>query len=207
MTTAALRRRRLARALAPAVGLLAAGLLVWQGSYAAFSANTDATNNVWQAGQLVLTNNGGGTTYAATTTAVFGGNPIRPGDTGTTCLTVKSTGNLSGTLKMYLASLADSTPSLGSQILLTVDEAAVSSDVQANCTGFPSTGVTNVATNVSLTSFPTTYTTAGGGVAIAGGTVLEAYRVTWTFQTTGSNANDNNLQGKSVTAAFRWEIQ
>lgn len=47
MTNAALRRRRLARAIAPAVGLLAAGLLVWQGSYAAFSASTNATNNVW----------------------------------------------------------------------------------------------------------------------------------------------------------------
>jgi len=207
MTTAALRRRRLARAIAPAVGLLAAGLLVWQGSYAAFSASTNATNNVWQAGQLVLANNGGGSTYSATTTAVFGGNPIRPGDTATTCLTVKSTGNLSGTLKMYLSSLTDSTPSLGSQILLTVDAASVTSDVQANCTGFPTTGVTNIATNVALTSFPTTYAGASTGVSIAAGTVLEAYRVTWTFQTTGSNANDNLLQGKSATAAFTWEIQ
>ena len=35
------RRRRVLRAVAPVAGLLAVGLLVWQGSYAAFSATTN----------------------------------------------------------------------------------------------------------------------------------------------------------------------
>ena len=44
------RRRRALRAAAPVAGLLAAGLLVWQGSYAAFSATTSNTNDAWSTG-------------------------------------------------------------------------------------------------------------------------------------------------------------
>ena len=36
-------QRRLVRAVAPVAGLLAAGLLVWQGSTAAFTATTNNT--------------------------------------------------------------------------------------------------------------------------------------------------------------------
>ena len=57
-------RRRALRAVAPVAGLLAAGLLVWQGSYAAFSATTDNAADAWTTGSLALTNNGGGTTYS-----------------------------------------------------------------------------------------------------------------------------------------------
>ena len=58
------RKRHLIRIIAPAVGLLAAGLLVWQGSYAAFSATTVDTNNAWSSGSLVLQNNGGTATLS-----------------------------------------------------------------------------------------------------------------------------------------------
>ena len=107
------RRRRVVRATAPAFGLLAAGLLVWQGSYAAFSATTVDTNNAWSSGSLALTNNGGGAVYSAATSATFGGNNLKPGATGTTCLTVKSVGTAAGNLAMYESSLVDSAPSLG----------------------------------------------------------------------------------------------
>jgi hypothetical protein len=200
------RRRRVVRATAPAFGLLAAGLLVWQGSYAAFSATTQDNSNVWSSATLSLTNNGGGAVYAGTQTATFGGANLKPGATGTTCLTVKSIGTSAGTLAMYESALADSAPSLGAQIKLTIDQGVPASDVQANCVGFPAV-FTNVATNVPLSTYPTTYATATGPVAIATGTVLEAYRVTWTFATTGTNVGDNLLQGKSVTAGFTWELQ
>jgi hypothetical protein len=201
------RRRRVVRATAPAFGLLAAGLLVWQGSYAAFSATTQNNNDTWSSASLSLTNNGGTAVYAATTTASFGGANLKPGATATTCLTVKSVGTSAGTMAMYESALADSAPSLGAQIKLTIDAATVASDVVANCTGFPAAGLTNVATNVPLTTIPTTYATATGPIAVATGTVLTAYRVTWTFATTGTNAGDNLLQGKTVTAGFTWELQ
>jgi hypothetical protein len=201
------RRRRVVRATAPAFGLLAAGLLVWQGSYAAFSATTVDTNNAWATGSLALTNNGGGAVYSASTSATFGGNNLKPGSTGTTCLTVKSVGTSAGTLAMYESSLVDSAPSLGAQIQLTVTEGVPATDVLANCVGFPVAGVTTVATNQPLSTFPTTFATATGTTAVATGTVLEAYKVVWTFVSTGTNPGDTALMGKTATAGFTWEIQ
>ena len=199
------RRRRVVRATAPAAGLLAAGLLVWQGSYAAFSATTVDTNNAWSSGSLVLQNNGGTAAYSAATSATFGGTNLKPGATGTTCLTVKSTGNSAGNLAMYESALADSAPSLGAQIQLTITAGVPATDVQANCTGFPAV-FTTVATNQPLSTFASTYAT-GVPIAVATGTVLEAYKVVWTFATTGTNVGDSALMGKTVTAGFTWELQ
>ena len=200
------RRRRLVRATAPAAGLLAAGLLVWQGSYAAFSATTVDTGNAWASGSLVLQNNGGTGTYAAATSASFGGNNLKPGSGNTTCLTVKSTGTAAGNLAMYESSLADSAPSLGAQIQLSITAGVPASDVQANCTGFPVAGLTTVATNQPLSTFANTYAT-GVAIPVAAGTVLEAYKVTWTFASTGTNPGDSALMGKTVTSGFTWELQ
>ncbi|HXR42071.1 MAG TPA: hypothetical protein VN738_06650 [Acidothermaceae bacterium] len=199
------RRRRVVRAFAPAVGLLAAGLLVWQGSYAAFNATTQNTTNTWGSGTMTLTNNGGGATYSGSTSATFGGTNLKPGDSnGTgTCLTVKSTGSIAGAMHLYLSSLADSSPSLAGKLNLTITAGVPASDVQSNCTGFPTTGVSTVYSG-TLAAMPATYAaSAGTNVAVASGTVLEAYKLVWTFDSTA----DNTYQGKTATAAFTWELQ
>ena len=201
------RRRRAVRAAAPAFGLMAAALLVWQASSAAFSATTANNSDVWTAGTLSLQNNGGGAVYAATTTATFNEVGLKPASSATKCITVKNTASIAGTIKMYRSALADSAPSLGAQIQLTVDAAPVASDVLSGCVGFPASGLTNVVTGVALTALPTTYAAALGGVAVGSGTQLVAYRIAYTFATTGSTAGDNALQGKTVTAGFTWELQ
>jgi hypothetical protein len=187
--------------------MLAAGLLVWQSSYAAFSATTQSNTDAWASGSLTLTNNGGTAVYAGTTTATFNETPIKPGSTGTKCLTVKSVGTAAGSLHFYRSALADSAPPLGAQIQLTIDAAPVASDVLVGCAGFPAVGLTNVVTNVALTGLATTYAGATGPVAVASGTQLVAYRIAWTFVSTGTTAGDNALQSKTVTAGFTWEIQ
>ncbi len=202
MTMAYDRRRRLVRAFAPAVGLLAAGLLVWQGSYAAFSGTTPDTANVWTAGSLTLQNNGSGS-FAASSSAVFGGTNFKPGFTSTaTCITVKNTGSLAGNLGMYLSgpTLPLVSP-LGDKIYLTIDEATVATAVPANCTGFPASP-TNVETSTALTALKTTYATAKAPIAMAASGMV-AYRLVWTFDA----AAPNTLQGATVTADFTWEIQ
>jgi len=201
------RRRRALRAAAPVAGLLAAGLLVWQGSYAAFSATTQNNTDAWVTGSLALTNNGGTAVYAGTTTATFNELALKPGSTGQKCITVKSTGTAAGSLKMYENALADSAPSLGAQIQLTVLAAPVAADVLVGCGGFPAVGTTAVVTNQPLTTMPGTYLTATGPVAVASGTQLVAYEINWTFVSTGTTAGDNALQSKTVTAGFTWEIQ
>ncbi len=201
------RRRRALRAAAPVAGLLAAGLLVWQGSYSAFSATTASTGDVWTSGTMTLTNNGGGAVYAASTSATFNEANLKPGSTATKCITVKSVGTTAGALKFYESSLVDSAPSLGAQIQVTIDAAPVAADVLVGCGGFPVAGLTNVATGVALTALPASYAAAVPSVAVPVGTQLVAYRIAYTFATTGTNAGDNLLQGKTVTAGFTWELQ
>jgi hypothetical protein len=201
------RRRRALRAAAPVAGLLAAGLLVWQGSYAAFSAATQNNTDAWVTGSLALTNDGGTGTFAGTTTATFNELGLKPGSSGQKCITVKSTGTAAGSLKMYENALADSVPTLGAQIQLSILAAPVATDVLANCIGFPGVGTTTVTTNTPLTTFPVSYATAAGPVAVALGTQLVAYEINWTFVSTGTTAGDNALQSKTVTAGFTWEIQ
>lgn len=205
--TVARRRRNRVRAAAPAFGLVAAALLVWQASSAAFSATTANNSDVWTAGTLTLQNNGGAAAYAVTTTATFNEVGLKPAGSATRCITVKNTASIAGTIKMYRSALADSAPSLGSQIKLTVDAAPVASDVLSGCAGFPVGGLTNVVTDVALTALPTSYAAAVGGVAVGSGTALVAYRIAYTFASTGTTAGDNTLQGKTVTAGFTWELQ
>jgi hypothetical protein len=206
------RRRRALRAAAPAVGLLAAGLLVWQGSYSAFSATTDNGTESWATGQLTLTNNGGiagAPAYLASTTAVFNETNLVPGSTRTTCLTVNSTGSLAGSLRFYRGAVTDNsvTTKLGDQLQLTITAAPTAADVLLNCAAFPAAGNVTVANNVTLNNLPTTWATAAGPVAVAAGNVKVAYKFTYTLVSTGNNANDSAMMGKTATAPFVWEIQ
>jgi hypothetical protein len=212
-------RRRFVRTFAPAVGVLAAGLLVWQGSYAAFTATTTDNGNTWATGNLTLENNGGGNVYSATTTANFGGTGLVPTASGSECLTVANSGSLSGNTVMYATSVSDTTTS-GHDLsdAISVDVTAVplaqaDTDIPNNCTGFGSLAGTpvTVASGVALSAFANGYA-APGAVQVAqaasgsdGDRV--AYKLTWTFNSTGSNLTDNALQGKSATADFTWEIQ
>jgi len=187
--------------------MVAAALLVWQGSSAAFTATTANSPGVWTADTLTLQNNGGGPGYAVTTSATFDETGLTPGGSGTKCVTVKNTSGTAGNLKLYRSALADSTPSLGAQVQVTIDAATVTSDIPPSCAGFPTVGLTGVAASVPLTTLPTTYATAVPAVAVGAGNALVAYRITYTFASTGSTVGDNALQGKTVTAAFTWELQ
>ena len=102
------RRRRALRAAAPVAGLLAVGLLVWQGSTAAFSATTDNGSENWATGSLTLTNDGGTGTYAASTTAVFNETALKiPTATAVSkCVNVKAGGTTGGTLNFYRGAIS-----------------------------------------------------------------------------------------------------
>jgi hypothetical protein len=209
-------RRRFARASAPLVGLLLAGMLVWQGSNAAFTATTTSPNNAWNAGTVTLTSNTGAAgAFVQTGNAVFSVANIKPGSTGFACVTVRSTGSVPGVGRFYVQNVTGTiAPALAPQIRLTVDVGALpngtgpGTNVPASCTGAPV--LSNVISNVALTSLPTTYAAATSSWTLAGGTGVtenRVYRITWTFDTTGTNAGDNLLQGRSAGADFVWEVQ
>jgi len=200
------RRRRVVRAFAPAVGLLAAGLLVWQGSYAAFSATTNNTGSTWGAAKLTLENNGGSAgAYNATTTAAFGGSNMKPGDSGSECVTVESLGTAGGNLVLWGALDPSSDATMAAQVSVSVVAAKNVGDITQDCTGFPSTGTTPVITNKALNALPANY--AGGTQVMIAAADKVSYKLTWTFNSLGSTTLDNPMQGKTAKADFTWELQ
>jgi len=204
-------RRRALRVAAPVAGLLAAGLLVWQGSYAAFSATTDNGSQTWATGSLTLTNDGGTGTYAASTTAIFNETNLKiPSSTVTKCLTVKA-GGAGGTLQFYRGAVSGTNSAgLAPQISLTIKRspvAATDPGVTQNCTGF-NAGTAVAVASTTLSALPTTYATGLGSVAVpSGATQFVVYQFAYQLTSTGSNAGDNGLQSSSAQAPFNWEIQ
>lgn len=209
------RRRTILRASAPFIGLLIAGMLVWQGSNAAFTASTSAAGNAWNAGTVSLQNNSVDGTFRSAGQATFSVNNIKPGSTGTACVTVRSTGSVPSTGRFYVQNVTGTiAPALAPQIQLSVEVGALpngtgaGTSIPASCAGAPAFSA--VLTNVALTAMPGSYAAAGNSWTLAGGTAVtenRVYRITWTFATTGTNAGDNLLQGRSAGADFVWEVQ
>lgn len=199
------RRRRAIRAAAPAVGLLAAGLLVWQGSTAAFTATTNTAANNWTAGTVNLTNNSNGSaTFNQTGAAAFTVTGIKPGDTNFRCITVRSTSTTAASARFYVSSVSGT---LAPGLTVTVQTAALPTGIgavpAADCTGAPG-GLTTVYSG-GLSSAPTSWAAAGATNqwAITGTpTENQLYKITWSFPST---ANDNTFQGATASAVFNWE--
>ena len=199
-------KRRLVRAIAPVTGLLAAGLLVWQGSTAAFTATTNNTADSWATGKLKLQNNGGGTAYADTTANLFAETGIKPGVSGVKCITVESTGSLAGTLKMYRGAITGTNgANLATALTFQVDAVAVSAstNVAASCAGWTG-GTSGAAYNGTLSGFATAYAGASVSTGLSGGTERVAYRIGWSLP---SSVTDNTLQSSSAVADLQWEAQ
>ncbi len=200
-------QRRLVRTIAPVAGLLAAGLLVWQGSTAAFNATTNNTGDSWATGKLKLQNNGGGTAMADTTANLFAETGIKPGVSGVKCITVESTGSLAGNLKMYRGAITGTNATnLATALTFSVDTQAVSAstNIPAACTGWTG-GTTGAAYNGTLNGFATAFTGASVTNALTGtATERVAYRISWSLPST---ITDNTLQSSSAVADLIWEAQ
>jgi hypothetical protein len=193
-------------------GLLAAGLLVWQGSYAAFSATTNSPSNSWTSGSVVLKNNtGAGGSYVITGTAAFSVTNMSPSPTAVNrCITVESSGSLAGNVRLYAANVTPNAPGtnqLPSNISVTITQATAgiaAGTVAADCTGFPGGG-TVITSGTALSALPTTYGTGLGTWAPTGAaTQYAAYRISYVFNP-GTGVAD--VQGKNAQADFVWEIQ
>lgn len=201
------RRRRAARLAAPVAGLLAAGLLVWQGSTAAFTATTDNTGDAWSTGSLALENSGPDGTYGASTGALFAETLIKPGTSGAKCITVRSTGDLAGDLRLYRGALSGTNAAaLAAALDITVDATgpvATDPGVGADCSGYTGASTGGVFDG-TLAAMATGYGAAASSATLAGGTEYVVYRIGWSMD--GAVA-DNSLQGSDVATDLTWEIQ
>ncbi|MET1156421.1 hypothetical protein [Arthrobacter sp.] len=196
-----IRARKIAAFSAVPLAILIAGGLVWQSSYAAFSATSRNSGSSWATGQVALTDDDAGR-------AAFSVTNLLPGQTGEKCLVVTSSANVPGQVRTYVQNLSKTSQGLEDHLKLTVDLGTGGSF--NDCTGF-----TPVSTPIAAASL-TDLSAANSGYATGGtswdttGTPGESksYRATWAFDTTGmTQAQVNALQGTQTSVDLVWELQ
>jgi hypothetical protein len=192
------RTRRIATLVVGPTAILMAGLLVWNGSNAAFTASTRNTGNNWETGSVLLSDDDLGA-------ASFRVSGVVPGQTGSKCIVVTSGANVPGQVRAYLANLG--AQGLENNIVLTEEVGHGGSF--ADCTGFVSEATLPTVTIAQAAGASFSYAT-GGIPWDTTGTPGEtkSYKVTWTFDVTGlTQTQVDALQGKSVSVDAVWELQ
>jgi hypothetical protein len=169
-------------------GVLASGMLVWGSSSAMFSGNTGTPSNSWAAGSVSLSDDD-------SATAMFAVAGIVPGDSGSECITVTYTGNITANVRLY-ATLGGT--GLGTYLDLVVDQGTGGSS--ASCTGFAMEATTS-ATMAAFAAARTNYATGFGTWAPTANGQTRTYRIAWAIQ--GNTAALN----KTATFTLTWEAQ
>lgn len=93
------RRRRGGRVvvgLAIPLGIVVSGAIVWQASYAAFTATTESKENSWETGTVILTNSQDDDSVSA----LFDEKVLTPGQSGSKCITVTYSGSVAAEVVM-----------------------------------------------------------------------------------------------------------
>jgi hypothetical protein len=194
------RTRRLATLVAGPVAALAVGVLVWQGSTAAFTADTRNVGSNWATGSVTLSDDDSGAAAFQITNAT-------PGQTGSKCITVTSTSSAPGVVKLYLARVG----AQGLENNITVSTEIGTGGSFGSCTGFvPDSAALPAQTLASAGAQYADYSTGVLPWTTTGAASGESksYRVTWVFETSGMTQTAvDALQGKSVSADVVWELQ
>jgi hypothetical protein len=187
-------RRHVRFAIAAAlIGVMSSGAMVWQASQAAFSGNTSNTGNSWTAGAVSLSDDD-------SSTAMFSPTGLVPGSTGTKCIKVTYTGNVSAPVKLYGASL---TGTLGTYLNLTVDiGAAAGPGAFAGCGGFVVSST--IYSTATLATFAGAKTDYASGVTSWTPSTNGDYRV---FRFTYTVVDNNLANGTTCGYGFTWEAQ
>ncbi|GAA4660768.1 hypothetical protein [Arthrobacter cryoconiti] len=200
-STRKIRARKIAAFGAAPVAILLAGGMVWQASYAAFSATTRNSGSSWSSGQVSLTDDDTGR-------AAFTVNNLVPNQTGQKCIVVTSNSSVAGEVRTYIQNLAKSPQGLDDHLKMTMELGT--GGTFNDCTGFTPTSAPIVAQPLS------TLATANGDFAHGGtswqtaGTPGESksYRATWTFDTTTMTQSEiDALQGAQTSVDLVWELQ
>ena len=200
MRTPSTKTRRLIVFGVGPLAIIAAGLLVWSASTAAFTAQTRNVGSNWDTGSVTLSDDDLGA-------AAFQLTNVTPGETGSQCIRVTSTSSVAGTVKLYIDRLG--AQGLENNIMISTELG--DGGTFGNCSSFVATSPP--LASVTLANAATAYAGYATGVlpwATTGDATGEykTYRVTWVFDTTGLSQTDiDALQGKSVSADVVWELQ
>ena len=199
MRAPSVRFRRIVSLSAAPVAVLLAGVMVWQGSNAAFSSSTHSYGNSWATGSVDISNNAGG--------AVFSVQNLVPMQTGSNCITVTTHSNVPGLVKTYFSGLV--ADGLQDYVKLGIQEG--SGGAVGDCTNFVAAGASHpLSTLSSLAGMHTSYANATLPWTINGITSGESqqYKFSWLFDTSSlTQVQIDALQGKTASINIDWELQ
>lgn len=186
-------RRRIAVPVAITSGLLLSGLLVWQTSYAAFSANTENAGNNFQSGSVSISDND-------SNSALFNATALKPGSTATNCITVAYTGSLASNVRLTAAyTTGDATTNALAQYLnFKIEDIPLTGTCDTPTGGTPTE---ILASDTTLQAKVASLTPAAGvdlGWNAATNGAQKRYRFTYTLQ------DNNSAQDKSANVGFTW---
>ncbi|MFJ7288137.1 hypothetical protein ACQXVK_02655 [Curtobacterium sp. AB451] len=191
------RAARLAAWIAVPAALVASGVVVSTASYSAFSATTVNPTSNWSAGTVALTDDDNNT-------ALFTATGLKPGSTGTNCITVTSTGTLPSTVKLYGTNPA-TTNALATNINLTVEQGTGGGF--GSCTGFTPASTSGTLYSGTVGGFGSASTNFASGVGTwaptGSGSESRVFRFTYTVSSTAPNT----VQGGTAALGFTWEAQ
>ena len=176
------------------LSVAASALMVWESSGAAFSATAaDLAATSWAEGTLGLSDDDAGT-------ALFAAHNLAPGSTGSTCITVSSTGSSAAAVRLYGTSYA-TTRGLADHVSLTVEEGV-------DATGTPCSSRTGGASIYSgtLAGFGTGRTGFSSGVGTwtpTGTASKTTYRISYSL----AADTPNTAEGGTASLGFTWESQ
>ena len=194
-------RRILAISAAPAAFLLS-GLLIWQESQAAFTAEAYSAGNNWSAGAVTLTSDNNGA-------AAFSVQNVKPGQGGSKCIVVTSGATLPGLLKTYVSNL-ETAQSKGLEKYIKIQISEGTGGSFNDCTGYVVSVPALPPMSLADAALYEPDYASGGHPWYTAGTPGEhkTYQATWVFDATGlSQSQVDALQGGSVRIDFEWELQ
>ncbi|MFJ4036496.1 hypothetical protein ACIPVB_00305 [Microbacterium sp. NPDC090007] len=187
------RSSRIATAIALPAAVVAAGLIVSTSSYAAFSSTTSNEGNTWTAGSVQLGDDDA-------ERALFSVPDAKPGDGGSNCIAVTSTGSLASEVRLYAA--PGGADGLSEHLSLIVEQGTGGG--YGTCDGF--TAQTMVFDG-RLSAFTSAHSSFADGAATwspsGSGSETRTFRITWQL----ADDAPNSAQGATAATSFVWEAQ
>lgn len=176
--------------------LLAAGAIVAQSSYSAYSGTTVNPTSNWTSGTVNLTDDD-------SNSALFSASNLKPGASGSKCIAVTSTGSLASAVKLYGTNYA-TTNALASSINLKVEQGTGGSF--GSCTGFAAQSSNGTLFNDTLNNLAakTNFSNGLGDWTPSGtGSETKIYKFTYTL----SSSAPDSTQGGTAAIGLTWEAQ
>jgi len=200
MRAPSIRTRRIVTLSSAPVAVLLAGLMVWQGSNAAFTADTRNIGNNWETGSVAISDDDGGA-------AMFQISNVIPGQTGEKCIAVTATSSVASDVKFYTGDLASD--GLEPYVMVTI-ERGTGGSFAGGCGAFTpeSPAVVEASQSLAALGGHNSWATSILPWTKTAGSVTKTYKFSWVFDTTSlTQLQIDALQGHGASINFEWELQ